>query len=317
MLLSNFIRLIQNENMKLYSKKATWVMIGILAIIVLAVGLILRFMDDNNLKEYGDDWREELQVENASVQNDNGDYTEASYRVNIEKNKYHLENDIKPQSYGAMQFVYDNIGLAMLISLFTIIVAAGILANEFQWGTIKLLLIRPVTRLKILASKYVAVLIYALTLLVFLVVFSWIVGALLFGINGLNPSAVMYDINGYKQVSLLPEIIEGFGYRMVNLVMMATFAFMISAVFRNTSMAIGIAIFLMLAGNTIIPFVSQYSWAKYILFANTDLSQYQSGGHPLLDGMSLSFSISVLLVYYVIFIVASWLSFTKRDIAGQ
>ncbi|GGM33866.1 hypothetical protein GCM10011351_19770 [Paraliobacillus quinghaiensis] len=315
--MSNFIRLIQNENMKLYSKKATWVMIGILAIIVLAVGLILRFMDDNNLKEYGDDWREELQVENASVQNDNGDYTEASYRVNIEKNKYHLENDIKPQSYGAMQFVYDNIGLAMLISLFTIIVAAGILANEFQWGTIKLLLIRPVTRLKILASKYVAVLIYALTLLVFLVVFSWIVGALLFGINGLNPSAVMYDINGYKQVSLLPEIIEGFGYRMVNLVMMATFAFMISAVFRNTSMAIGIAIFLMLAGNTIIPFVSQYSWAKYILFANTDLSQYQSGGHPLLDGMSLSFSISVLLVYYVIFIVASWLSFTKRDIAGQ
>ena len=311
------MRLIQNENMKLYAKKATWVMIGILAIIVLAVGLIFRFMDDSKMKEYGDDWQEELQVENASAESDSGEFTEASYFVNVEKNNYHLENDIKPQSYDAMQFVYDNIELAMLISLFTIIVAAGILANEFQWGTIKLLLIRPVSRLKLLAAKYVTVLIYALTLLVFLVVFSWIVGALLFGINGLNPSAVMYDMNGYKQLSLLPEIIQGFGYKMVNLVMMATFAFMVSAVFRNASMAIGIAIFLMLAGNTIIPFVSKYSWSKYILFANTDLSMYQSGGHPLIDGMSLSFSISILLVYYVIFLAASWFSFTKRDVAGQ
>lgn len=301
--------------MKLYAKKATWVMIGILAIIVLAGGLLTRFMDDNITKEYGDDWREEMQEEIAITETE--EYATSAVYIDAKKNMYHLENDIAPVEYGAMQFVYENIGLSMLVSLFTIIVAAGILANEFQWGTIKLLLIRPVTRLKILAVKYVTVLLYALTLLVFLVVFSWIVGAVLFGMNGVNPSAVVSQYGSYNEVNLLSGIAEGIGYKMVNLIMMATFAFMISTIFRNASIAIGFAIFLMFAGNLIVSFAADYSFAKYILFANTDLSQYRDGAYQLLEGMSLSFSIIILLVYYIIFLAASWFSFTKRDVASQ
>ena len=41
----------------------------------------------------------------------------------------------------------------------------------------------------------------------------------------------------------------------------------------------------MLSGNTIVQFVSQYDWAKYILFANPDLSRYFNGIGPLMDGM--------------------------------
>ncbi|WP_112179628.1 MULTISPECIES: ABC transporter permease [Paraliobacillus] len=311
----NFIQLIRNENMKLYAKKATWIMIGLLAIIVLAGGLLTRFMDDNVTREYSDDWRAEMQEEIATTETE--EYAESAVYIDVDKNMYHLENDIAPVEYSAMQFVYENIELSMLLSLFTIIVAAGILANEFQWGTIKLLLIRPVTRLKILAAKYVTVLFYALTLLVFLVVFSWIVGAILFGMNGVNPSTVVYEYGGYNEVNLMSGVVQGFGYKMVNLVMMTTFALMVSTIFRNASMAIGFAIFLMLSGNLIVAFASDYGFAKYILFANTDLSQYREGATQMLEGMSLSFSITILLVYYVIFLVASWFSFTKRDVAGH
>lgn len=301
--------------MKLYAKKATWIMIGILAIIILASGLLVRFMDGIVTNEYGDDWREEMQEEIATTETE--EYAESAVYIDVDRNMYHLENDIAPVEYSAMQFVYENIELSMLLSLFTIIVAAGILANEFQWGTIKLLLIRPVTRLKILAVKYVTVLLYALTLLIFMFVFSWIVGAILFGVNGFNPSAVVNEYGSYNEVNLLSGILQGFGYKMVNLVMMATFAFMVSAIFRSASMAIGFAIFLMFAGNMIVLFLAEYDFAKYILFANTDLSQYRDGANQLLEGMSLSFSIVILLVYYVIFLAAAWFSFTKRDVAGQ
>lgn len=101
-----------------------------------------------------------------------------------------------------------------------------------------------------------------------------------------------------------------------NLIMMSTFAFMISNTFQNNVLAIGTAVFLMMAGNSIVVFFANQTWAKYILFANTNLTQYSNGNEPLIEGMTFSFSITVLLVYWLIFVVASWGVFTKRDVAG-
>lgn len=126
---------------------------------------------------------------------------------------------------------------------------------------------------------------------------------------------------GYVQNDVLGEIAKSYGYSIVTLVMMATFAFMISAIFRSSGMAIGLAIglaiFLMMAGNAIVAFLSQYEWSKYILFANTNLEQYTNGVEPMIPGMSMTFSIIVLVVYFVIFLAAAWTAFIKRDVAGN
>lgn len=65
--------------------------------------------------------------------------------------------------------------------LFVITVAAGIVANEFSWGTVKLLVIRPISRFKILLAKYVTVLLFALALLFILFASAGITGLALFG----------------------------------------------------------------------------------------------------------------------------------------
>jgi len=125
-----------------------------------------------------------------------------------------------------------------------------------------------------------------------------------------------YNNDGYRLVSVFNEIFSGYGYGLVDLVMMSTFAFMISAVFRNSSLAIGVAIFLMMGGSMIVGIFADKPFAKYILFANTDLKQY-ADGHVMIEGMTLGFSIIVLIVYYLIFLLLSWAVFTKRDVAGQ
>ena len=314
------MNLIWNEQIKLYAKKSTWVMFAVLAVIALGGGLLTKFLDtETNTKEYGENWQAEVQEENLrlTAEMEEVEFAEFTNPMMIEENNYHLENNIKPQPYDGWEYVLENAFLSSLISLFTIIVAAGIISNEFKWGTIKLLLIRPISRTKILLSKYVSVLIFAFTLLIFLLVVSWIVGALFFGLNGLNPSIVQQQAGGYVQNDVLGEIVQGYGLSLVTLVMMATFAFMISAIFRSSGMAIGLAIFLMMAGNTIVGFLAQYEWSKYILFANTNLRQYMDGAEPLVEGMTMTFSIVVLLVYFAIFLGAAWTAFTKRDIAGQ
>ena len=58
--------------------------------------------------------------------------------------------------------------LSMLVTLFTVIVGSGNVASEFSDGTIKQLLIRPHSRVKILLSKYIVVLSYSLLLIFFL-----------------------------------------------------------------------------------------------------------------------------------------------------
>ncbi|CAN7202577.1 ABC transporter permease [Rossellomorea sp. LjRoot5] len=54
--------------------------------------------------------------------------------------------------------------LLMIIQLFTLIIAGDIVSSEFSSGTIKLLLIRPISRVKILLSKYITVLVIATVL---------------------------------------------------------------------------------------------------------------------------------------------------------
>lgn len=316
--MANFIQLVQNELIKIYRLKSTWAMYIILAVIIVGLAFIVRAYGDFMMYEEST-WRDTLESENAALQEESAAYPEiAQFNAPlIERNNFYLENDIMPESYGAWQFVMENEMLLSLVSLFTIIVAAGIIANEFKWGTIKLLLIRPISRTKILLSKYSAVLIFSFLTFLFVFLFSWLSGGLLIGFDGLNPHIVIEKESGVEYVSVIGEILIGYGFSLVNLLMMATFAFMISSIFRSSALAIGLAIFLMLAGNQIVFFFIERDWAKYILFANTDLSQYFNGNTPLMEGMTLGFSVAVLLVYYILFALISWAFFTKRDVAGQ
>lgn len=316
--MSNFFKLIKNEQMKLYNQKATWIMAIILAILIIGAGVIFK-VDETFMggeAPTGDNWKEELQQQNEQLKSPDGppDIEYPGY-TNIEENQYRIENDIKPTEYNVWNFIRGNRGLVALVSLFTIIVAAGITANEFRWGTIKLLLLRPISRTKILFAKYVSVLIYALTMLFALFVLSFIVGSLLFGMDGFSDTYVYSQAGEIKSANIFSLTIFQYLLSFVELMMMATFAFMIAAVFRNTSLAIGLAIFLMMAGSSIVVFFMDKEWAKYILFANTDLNQFIEGT-PFFSGINLGFSIVVLAVYYVLFMLLSWVFFTRRDVAG-
>ncbi|GEL78000.1 ABC transporter permease [Tenuibacillus multivorans] len=321
--MSKFLKLIYNELYKIYVRQSTWVMYILLALIVLG-GAILTTTFDDITTEYSDNWREELTQENEKLLNQNTEMAENSgpeFTVEynsgeIAKNNYYLEHDIRPLNYGAWQYVQENAGLLSFVSLFTIIIGASVVASEFKWGTIKLLLIRPISRTMILLSKFSAVLVFALFSLVFVMLSSLLIGGIFFGFEGINPHIVLEKTEGFTYVPLIGETLSAYGYNIINLVMMTTFAFMISTIFRNSSLAIGLGIFLMMGGSMVVGIFRDYDWAKYILFANTDLKQYETG-NVLMEGMTLGFSITILIVYFIVFISLSWVFFNKRDVAGQ
>lgn len=288
-----------------------------LFIVILGMGFLEKGFGDDYTSE---NWRAELEQENKELQKDleEDDMEDSPFydfaMSTIEENNYRLEHDIMPLSTGGWSFMYLSTSFLGLVSLFTIVIAAGIVANEFSQGTIKLLLIRPIHRSIILLSKYIAVLIFGFITAVSLLLLSLGVGGILFGFEEHIPAVVIDNTEGLTHISVLKETIYQYSFYSINLIMITTFAFMISAVFRNNALSIGVALFLLFTGNTVVQFFSDKEWAKYLLFANTDLRPYFDG-KPLFEGMTLSFSITILLVYYAVFVILAWGIFTRRDIA--
>jgi len=257
--LSNLLQLIRNENMKIYRRPRTWLMMFIVVAIVLTLAVALKTLDQN--MEFGD----------------------------------------------AIAFMNFAGNLSFLAFLFAVVIAAEIVAGEFTWGTIKLLLIRPASRSKILLSKYVAVLMFLLGILVLLFFVSFATGLVVFGLPD-EPG------NGPR----MSDVLQQYGFRLIDYVVNVTFAFMLSAVFRSSNLAIGLSFTIMFLSSTVMTILIQlkYGWAKYILYANTDLSIYFNGRKPPFPDMTLGFSVTMIVLYYIAFMAIAWITFRKRDVAG-
>ncbi len=210
------------------------------------------------------------------------------------------------------EFMISNAGLIHVVTLFSTVIASGIVSAEYTHGTIKLLLIRPVHRSKILFAKYGATLLYASFLLVSLFAFSFLFGGLLLGFQPLF-APFSLEIMGEHVEMHFGHVIGFYLLNSVELVMMVTFALMISTVFRSQSLAVGLVILFMFVGEQIVYFLSQVKGIKYLLFAHLDLTPFIIG-RPLIEGLTLPFSIVVLFVYWSLFLMITWIVFIKRDI---
>ena len=315
------INLIKNEWMKIYRRPGTMVMIIILILSLTLVGIVIKSQQKNMDIQQDKNWQQILQEENNALkqqmvksQND----TEKQYfKKEIAINDYRIKHDMPPkEKYSVWSFVKDSSQLIMLAGVFIIIVSAGIVASEFNWGTIKLLLIRPINRSKILLAKYFTVLLFAILMLAIMFVFSGILGAILFGLPDRAVPYLNYYNGHVTEQNIVVHLLIYYGLSSIDTIMLVTMAFMISAVFRNSSLAIGLSLFLLFTGGQFTALLAmKFDWAKYLLFANTDLMQYFEGT-PLVEGMTIPFSITILIIYFTLFMFLAFCVFKKRDVAA-
>ncbi|MEW9503376.1 ABC transporter permease subunit [Jeotgalibacillus marinus] len=300
--------LIRNEWMKILNRPGTYVMAGLLIAVVMALSFILSydFEEERTWQELiveDSEYIQEIEITGISQ----GEYVEGQLAIN----DYRLANDLPPNSDSIWTYLDNIFVLITMVGLFTIIIASGIVASESSWGTIKLLMIRPIPRWKILLSKFITVATFGLAMIGILVTISVILGFILFDTGG-TLTHLSYENGVVVEGNMLAYLMKGYMFKSINVILLATMSFMISAVFRNSSMALGISLFLYFVGGTATGFIAMYyDWAKYSLFANTDLSR----SYPLVEGMTMTFSVIMILIYFALFVTLAFTVFTKRDIA--
>lgn len=207
------------------------------------------------------------------------------------------------------------IDASILLILFGVIVSSSIVSTEFTSGTIKQLLIRPQKRWRILLSKYIATMIYNLILTVVYIGIIIFIGMLLFDSGSFNEKIV--GLAGDNEVLLGNHIILKVLYLLPGLLMIYTVSFMLSILFKNQSIAVGVGIFTLFfsaaMGEVTVAIAEKYAWAKFMIFPYLDLTVFTTQD-KILDSITLPMSLGILTIYYAIFMIISFLNFSKRDV---
>ncbi|WP_043933560.1 ABC transporter permease [Bacillus sp. EB01] len=315
--------LVINELVKIFSRAGTYVMIGLVVVLVMGMAGLSKYEEMENPPKENTQWKLDLEKQLINDRATLEDFKDTNanlkmfYEREVAVKEYQIKNNLAPETgTTAWSFVRDSKNFISLVGLFAIVIAAGIVSSEFSWGTVKLLLIRPMGRWKILLSKYLAVLLFGIGLLAILFLLSFFIGLALFGFPDSPAPHLAYSNGQIVERSVAIQLLAEYLLNSIDVLMVATMAFMISAVFRNSSLAIGISLFLLMTGSTITMLLaSKFEWTKFFLFANTDLTVYLDGTPPI-EGMTLGFSISMLIIYFVLFHFLAFYVFSKRDVAA-
>lgn len=312
------IPLIQNELMKIFGKMASWIYMVVIVLAVLIAGIIyMKFSADPN-----PNWRQDTQAEIAMLENQMeaaSDDEKKMIQNQIEQTQQFLDQDINPNEKTNWHFMNDVVvGVSSLVTLFVVVVGSANVAAEFSDGTIKQLLIRPHQRWRILLSKYIAVIIYALLLVLTLIVSGFIIGLILLGSGDFNMKIFEITLEGRKVAIVGTQFLLKMLYFIPSLLIIMTIAFMLSTLFKSQALAVGIGIFVLFFSSTlggiILMLADKYTWAKFLIFPHLDLTVYALQDR-ILEDITLPVSLSILAIYYAIFMMLTFFFFQKRDIS--
>lgn len=238
----------------------------------------------------------------------------------VEKAKYILDTKQDINNHDNLRAVLINVfnEYSIFILVFVIMIAGSIVSSEFEKGTIKMLLVKPFERRKILLSKYIVSLMMILFIFIITLVFQLLVGGIILGFDSLSVPVVEYDFgtgsivtyNIFKYVLIIAI------NQLPIYVLLTTLAFAISSLFGNTVIAVVLPILGNVASSIINSLASYYSIKQLAIFPtlNWDFTEFLFGKLPSYEFTNFMFAVCVCVVYWVIMVSIAWIAFRKREI---
>ncbi len=197
--------------------------------------------------------------------------------------------------------------LVIHIPFLVTLVAGDLLAGEATAGTYRLLITRPVSRIKLVTAKYLTGAIYTNMLVVFLAVISLGLGYLFFGFGELivvNSSGVTI----FAREDVMWRFLLGYGFASLSMMVVTSLAFLFSSLVENaigpiiTTMAIIIVFVIISAINigifqTIRPYLFTTYMSSWRLFFNdpVDYTEIMKSVGILTGHIVVLFSVTVYL----------------------
>lgn len=122
--------------------------------------------------------------------------------------------------------------LLIHVPLLIALVAADMIAGEANMGTLRLLITKPVSRTKLMISKFLASSVYAILLLIWMAVLALFLSMLIFGTDGMM-NAKSYEIIILEKDDIFWRYLLAFAYAALALITVASLGFLLSVFAEN------------------------------------------------------------------------------------
>lgn len=258
-------------------------------------------------------------------------------------NKYYIDNNTYENSYinnfsfnqrsdtkstNAYDFMYFAMELCtVVITLFAVMLVCNLITGETESGTIKLLLVRPYKRSKIVTAKLLATLFFVTVFMLFSAIISFVGGYFLFGLPTSNVLVVfnattVFEINplGLMAINILTLLLD--------VIFFVIIALMISILFKNYAGSISAVLIIVILNYALNIIFGGTFWYSVLPGMNLHLFRYfgntfvSMGSGNILEAlfvntiessMTFIFSILINISYMVIAIAIAYSVFQKRD----
>lgn len=206
-------------------------------------------------------------------------------------------------------------GVMVILCGIIIIFAGIIVASEHTDGTIKFLITNPVSRGKIIVSKYLTIVSLSAIGMIALFVFNFIVCCIVFGTEGIDTVHLKVTMDGITEMPAVLNILIKYVLEMVGVIAYGTMAFAISSFAKSTAVAVGVGIMSSMAGSMVSSILAQLhqDWGRYLIFSNTSLGSIMENG-AYYPNQSVTSALITVVVYVVIFFMIAYDGFTRKEI---
>lgn len=322
-------KLIQIELKKIFHKKSIYIIFSLIFIFII-LNNILIIQEKNKIDKY--DYLDKAILEYKNNQANINYFKEKktlSYQEKIEYNKnlsslninkYIIENKKNINDYTTLNYQLRTTleDYEIFIIIIVLIISSNILAEEITKGTIKLLLIKPYKRSKILLSKYITIIITIFISIIFLYIMQLLLGGLFLGFDSLKEKVIIYN---YQKSQIMCYNI--FVYTLIRvisklpmLLLISTISYLLSIISSNSTTSLTITMLIYIFSQSINALAITYNAKimRYLLTVNWNFTEYLFGNIPQFKYINLTLSSIVCIIYLIIMITISFILFNKKDI---
>ena len=263
------------------------------------------------------DSKDELldQSSKAQKQELQGKVEIAEYEMN---NKL-IQNDYKGD-YSASEMVLMFSHVSFVTAMVLLILSSTTVAEEYNKGTIKQLLVKPYSRTKIIIGKMLAILIAEIIFIfVYNIIYVIFIGLYEGDISTLLSSHIIYNYrtNTPFEISYVLESLIAFVYSLPSIILLGLFTFTLATITTNTAFSLGMGFCAYISESLFEAYMRRFQILSYAPTVNYNFDAYMWGKLSYSKDIFLSKSIIISVISFVVLFTISIIVFKKKDIKNQ
>lgn len=314
--------LIKNEMIKIFKRKNIYLLLILAIVIMLGYNFYEKYRNiDRNIditKQYKKAYQQDnLYLDHSKNSNSEEEYSNIVERIALEK--YAIENNIQYNillnsenkniefpTDARILFMRLFQNFEMIIIIIILYISSTIISEEYSSGTIKNLLVKPHKRTTLLLSKLITSLSAILIVSLFIIIFQFIVGGLVFSFDSYHLEAIRYNpiTENVDTMNLFYYMMLTFLYKTPLYLLITLISILIGITINNIAINILLSLGMYFLSNVKV-LTDKFTF---------DISKYLFGG---ITNVSIKQAIIIISIIILILFILSIQLFKKKDIKNE